>query len=358
MKFNKVARRIGTASIVAVLALMGTSANAANLPGAVSMFKADADIVFAANLEAKDQKTSLMNYIPVAELGEQGLQTAKQQQNTPQTVMLTLITKSEVLKLHTFAMGMSLDLANGGANEINTGVFLGDFTSSDAFSKLKTLGVQPGPDNTTGKMMTSTGETVYLRIPGDGVILMSDDMGWLDSAKTLSQQKAGLLNATSPFNATVATMGGRTPDVIVWARGSALSQAIGSNPAVMMQVGPLASTLKDSVGAALALFPGQQPTVELHTATNSADAASMGVQQWQQMSQMVKQMLQFAPVNTPEEKEGIEMFRKGLDEVQSVAQGNNLVIRYTVNELPADAAASRQGFLEGMQKAMQSGMIP
>jgi hypothetical protein len=362
MMLNAMKKTLLASCAALLVAGAATTADAANVAGAVAMLPRETEVAIAMDLEARKNPISLMSLVPVEELAAQAaaeraaLGAARAKAGDAGEAAFAIVFDSEnKLKQHTFASGsrFSADLTS---NETYA-VILGDFTAADAFTTLKTFGVGPGPNQTTGVLPSADpARLIYVNVPADGVVLISESLEWFGKAQSNTTERKGLLAGDSAFTSTVSTMGGRTPDLILFGEGAMLKRVIGSNPMLQIGLGPLAQFLSSTRGSALALFPNAQPTLEIHSSFADTGAAQQAANQFQQFlsltKEQVKMVLSMNQQLTAEQRAEANQVMTYIDMLVTAPRGNSVVSTATITSMP-DKAGFKQGFMEALSRMEQ-----
>ncbi len=198
-------------------------------------------------------------------------------------------------------------------DDVTLNLLVGSFTKDEAAAWFKSVDEFKWHEDDGVWTYTDTEDRVHtIKVPADNHIAISNHENWMkDLAKWLGPDAKLSENAA----ATLSSTEGRTADFIAYMPGDTMKELAESSPEVMLFGG---TVLNESKGITLMGFPGNPPTVELHLATTSEEAATQGAFLFDTGRQMLLQEIPSADAGS-----ALGQALELVNSITSEAKGNN-----------------------------------
>lgn len=148
-------------------------------------------------------------------------------------------------------------------------VLVGNFQAAEILTALKTFGIVPWSAGKPGLFPSPSTAQVYINSPQENVLVLSSDSAWVSGAAALQKNATGLMAKSSDFASSVSSMGGRSPDAMIFIKGALGQRLVASDPMAGMLLGPFTK----AKGTVLSLHAADIPTAEPHTAFENEQMA-------------------------------------------------------------------------------------
>lgn len=263
--------------LVCVIVVPCVTLAQANLPKVLGMLPPEADVAFAADLGAFKNPKSLLSLVPSADLEKAVADSTKPggagapASSATEAGLRVAFGKLGSIKLNSIAVGAvsSGDPSTGMRIQRDYVAIGGNFKASEIATALKTLNVIPWSAGKNGLFPSGRGAQLYVNAPADNVLLISPDQDWLASAQTFLKEKKGLTAPNAGFDSAVDSMGGRSPDFLLFLNGNMPTRLTGNNAMMRMMLGPFTKTK----GTVMSLHAATVPTLELRSAFETEEVA-------------------------------------------------------------------------------------
>ncbi|MCC6547468.1 hypothetical protein IT570_09910 [Candidatus Sumerlaeota bacterium] len=249
----------------------------ANLSKVLGMLPPDAEIAFAADLGALRNPKSLLSVVPRGELEKAVSQAQKQgaattpARSATEAGLRVAFGKVGTIRFNSIAVGVMTagDPADGIRIQRDYVAIGGNFKGAEVATALKAMKVIPWSAGKNGLFPSAKGAQLFINSPTDNVLLISSDAGWLSAAQGLLKQQNGLTANNTDFDSAVESMGGMSPDFLLFLDGSIPSRLAGNSAMTRMMLGPFTKTK----GTVMSIHSAAVPTVELRSAFENAETA-------------------------------------------------------------------------------------
>lgn len=330
-----------------------------NLPLAAGMLPGNADIVLLMDLTASNNAKSMLSLLPRAEMekmladeqAKKNLGKNAPAQASIEAAMRVAFDQALTGKFHSLAAGFTTAATPTPEKSFEKDyvVLLGNFKRADADALLKPFGVSGLAGDIPSAFPSEMANPLYASSPADNVLLLTSDSDWTGKAKTLQSTGAGLMAGGSGFSSSVASLGGRAPDALIYINGALVQKSFAVDPMAAMFLGPFTK----AKGIVLSLHPADIPTVELHSAFADAQTASFASQFLTQSLVVLKSQIEGSLKESQDalEKQQLTELLQNLSSVKPEVSGNSAVVRYPFTKRP-DKAEFQKAFLESFRSAL------
>lgn len=343
--------RLGFMALAAVCLLGITAAPGADVPAVAAKMPAGTEAFIQVDLRSFESPESLLNMIPRADveariaeaMKKTGMARSKPASGSGE-VAVRLAFDGEISAVFdsiSVAVINSADLQS----QDDFAILTGNFTPDEMMPALEPYQLAPGPSEGIVLFPSARADSIYLRCPDNGVLLISNSLDWI-------QGGAGGFGGAGSAYARAASGVGPVPDATFYLSGGLFTKASAGDPMANAFLGPFAKL----EGAAFFLLPGGAPAVELRSIFPDEQSADLGRQYLEQMLIIFRSQVEAAA----QRQKTIASFREAkrtlelLDKIELKTEGRQVVGRAVLDNLPT-REEFRERFLEGLESSLAEG---
>ncbi len=207
-------------------------------------------------------------------------------------------------------------------------VVLGEFSEQEGWEIAEEVRASDPSAEGIAQVPATRPEPVYLKVPRDGVILITNDWAWLEQAPALAEENSGATREGGALAAMLEELDQDRLDGLLFLHPTIIDKAAGDEAVLQVIAGPLLL----AQGIAGVLYSGEPPSFQAIARFSSEEQARQGKEYLDELLKVLKERQSEALFNAHSYAERRQIRRRMalLETVDPKAEDNLLLAEYNI----------------------------